>query len=80
MIWSARTSGFDSSWRALASTLRVVLGLRQPDLLMLTTVSHLESGVHGLILISGMMQLEDGALGQTLVSRITDFDFNFYAL
>ena len=58
----------------------VALGLRQPDLLMLTTASHLESGVHSLTLISGMMQLEDGALGQTLVSRMTNFDFSFYTL
>ena len=60
--------------------LMVVLGLRQPDLLMLTTASYLESGVHGLTLISRMIQLEDGALGQTLVSRITDSDFSFCAL
>ena len=58
----------------------VVLGLQQPDLLMLTTASRLESGVHGLTLISGMMQLEDGALGQTPISRMTDFDFYFYTL
>ena len=58
----------------------MVLELRQPDLLMLTTVSHLESGVHGLTLISRMIQLDDGALGQTLVSRITDYDFSFCAL
>ena len=58
----------------------VVLGLRQLDLLMLTTASHLESGVHGLTLISGMMYLEDGALDQTLVSKMIDFDLYFCTL
>ena len=36
--------------------------------------------VHGLTLISRMIQLEDGALSQTLVNRMTDFDFSFCAL
>ena len=80
MIWSAITSDFDSNWRVYPSILMVVLGLRQPDLLMLTTVSHLKSRVHGLTLISRMIQLEDGALGQIVVSRMTDSDFSFYAL
>ena len=66
MIWSARTSGFDVSWRAWASIL-MVLGLRQLDLL-----SHSESGALGQTLISMMIRLEDGALGQTLISRMTD--------
>ena len=53
----------------------VVLGLRQLDLLMLITASHLKSEVHGLTLISEMMQLEDGALGQILISMMTDSAF-----
>ena len=64
----------------MASTLMVVLGLRQQDLLMLTTTSRLESGDYGLTLISGMMRLEDGALGQTLTSRMTDSDLYFCIL
>ena len=58
----------------------VVLGLQQPDLLMLIIASHLESGVHGLTLISGMMQLEDRALGQTLIGRMIDSNFCFCIL
>ena len=47
---------------------------------MLTIAIHLESGVHGLTLINRMMQLEDGALDQTLISRMIDSDFSFCAL
>ena len=50
----------------------VVLGLRQLDLLISTIVSQPESGVLGLMLISRMIRLEDLALGQILVIRMTD--------
>ena len=50
----------------------VVLGLRQLDLLTLIMASRPESGVHGLTLISEMIRLEDGALGQALISGMTD--------
>ena len=66
MIWSARMSSFNDSWRALVLIL-IVPGRRQVDLL-----SCPESGVHGLTLIDEMIHLEDGALGQTLISRMTD--------
>ena len=72
MIWSTRTSDFDKSQRAQALTLMVVLGLRQLDLLTLIMASRPESGVHGLTLISEMIRLEDGALSQTLISRMID--------
>ena len=73
MIWSARMSSFDDSWRALVLIL-IVSGRQQLDLL-----SRPESGVLGLTLISRMIRLEDGALGQTLISGMTDL-FSFCTL
>ena len=79
MIWSVRTSGFDDSWRAWALIL-IVPGLRQLDLLTLITVSRPESGVHGLTLISEMIRLKDGALGQTLISGMIESALFLYSV
>ena len=74
MIWSARMSSFDDSWRALLLIL-IVPGCRQLDLL-----SRLESRVLGLTLISRMIRLEDGALGQILISEMTDSALFLYSV